>query len=84
MSVDVNFQFEYIVPMSKWDFQLDKYVDYGQKRWLTILNTFEHHYTGERMCKIREDWVAEDGHSLSFEEIVREQSVLDLMRKWVL
>ena len=72
-------QFEYVTIMKKWDLATEQYVDYGLMKFLTVLETFEHHYTGERMCRIREEWVLEDGHGMSDEKIVREASVLKLM-----
>lgn len=74
-----NVQFEYYITAHRFDVRLNRYEEYAIPKFLTVLDTFEHHYTGERMCRIREEWVTEDGHGMADEKIVREEAVLKLM-----
>ena len=86
----IPIQFEYEI--DNWVYELDEststssistvnYVNRPIKHFVTVQSMFTHHYTGERMCKIREDWVANDGCPVSNESIIPEAAIVDMVEQ---
>lgn len=51
------------------------------KTFLTVVGTFTHHYTGDKMCKIRQERVLEDGYPDVWYKVVKYDAVADLWEK---
>lgn len=57
--------------MSIIEFEVKTYA--GEFEYVTVLEEFKHHYSGETMRKIRVDYVDEDNKPASYTDIVREE-----------
>ena len=57
------------------------YVNRPIKHFVTVLSMFTHHYTGERMCKIRDDWMTDAGWPVSDESIVPEAGIINMIEQ---
>ena len=50
------------------------------KHFISVLEMFKHHYTGELMYKVREDYVEPCGVPVSREYILTEPAILDMLK----
>ena len=50
------------------------------RHFLSVLEVFNHHYTGELMYKVREDYVEPCGVPVSREYILAEPAILDMLK----
>ena len=50
------------------------------KHFVSVLEMFKHHYTGELMYKVREDYIEPCGVPVSREYILTEPAILDMLK----
>lgn len=50
------------------------------KHFITVLEVFKHHYSGELMYKIRDDYIESPSIPISREYILNEMAVLDMLK----
>ena len=50
------------------------------KHFITVLEVFTHHYSGELMYKVRDDYIESPNIPISREYIINEAAVLDMLR----
>ena len=50
------------------------------KHFVSVLDVFKHHYTGELMYKVREDYTDPYGAPVSREYILNETAILDMLK----
>ena len=70
--VDISYELDYLHP------ERSEAVDV--KHFVSVLEVFKHHYTGELMCKVREDYVEHCGVPVSREYILAEPAILDMLK----
>ena len=51
------------------------------KHFISVLEVFKHHYTGELMYKVREDYVKPCGVPVSREYILTEPAILNMLKE---
>ena len=70
--VDTSYELDYLHP------ERSEAVDV--KHFISVLEMFKHHYTGELMYKVREDYIEPCGVPVSREYILTEPAILDMLR----
>lgn len=50
------------------------------KHFITVLEVFTHHYSGELMYKVRDDYIEAPNIPISREYIINEAAILDMLR----
>lgn len=50
------------------------------KHFITVLEVFTHHYSGELMYKVRDIYIESPNISISREYIINEAAILDMLR----
>ena len=70
--VDISYELDYLHP------ERSEAVDV--KHFVSVLEVFKHHYTGELMYKVREDYVEPCGVPVSREYILAEPVILDMLK----
>ena len=79
--MSVPWRFEYVDTSYKLDYlhpERSEAVDV--KHFISVLEMFKHHYTGELMYKVREDHVEPCGVPVSREYILTETAILDMLK----
>ena len=70
--VDTSYELDYLHPKQS------EAVDV--KHFISVLEMFKHHYTGELMYKVREDYTDRYGAPISREYILNETAILDMLK----
>ena len=70
--VDTSYELDYFHPERSEAVEV--------KHFVSILEVFKHHYTGELMYKVREDYVEPCGVPVSKEYILTEPAILDMLK----
>ena len=70
--VDTSYELDYLHP------EQSEAVDI--KHFMSVLEMFKHHYTGDLMYKVREDYVEPCGMPVSREYILTEPAILDMLK----
>ena len=79
--MNVPWRFEYVDTSYELDYphpERSEAVDV--KHFISVLEMFKHHYTGELMYKVREDYIEPCGVPVSREYILTETAILDMLR----
>ena len=71
LNMNVPWRFDYLHP------ERSEAVDV--KYFISVLEMFKHHYTGELMYKVREDYTGHYGAPISREYIINEAAILDML-----
>ena len=80
LNMNVPWKFEYVDTSYELDYlhpERSEAVDV--KHFISVLEMFKHHYTGELMYKVREDYVEPCGVPVSREYILTEPAILDML-----
>ena len=81
LNMSVPWRFEYVDTSYELDYlhpERSEAVDV--KHFISVLEMFKHHYTGELMYKVREDYVEPCGVPVSREYILTEPAILDMLK----
>ena len=81
LNMSVPWRFEYVDTSYELDYlhpERSEAVDV--KHFMSVLEMFKHHYTGELMYKVREDYVEPCGIPVSREYILTEPAILDMLK----
>ena len=81
LNMSVPWRFEYADTSYELDYlhpERSEAVDV--KHFISVLEMFKHHYTGELMYKVREDYVEPCGVPVSREYILTEPAILDMLK----
>ena len=81
LNMSVPWRFEYMDTSYELDYlhpERSEAVDV--KHFISVLEVFKHHYTGELMYKVREDYVEPCGVPVSREYILTEPAILDMLK----
>ena len=81
LNMNVSWRFEYVDTSYELDYlhpERSEAVDV--KHFISVLEMFKHHYTGELMYKVREDYVEPCGVPVSREYILTEPAILDMLK----
>ena len=81
LNMSVPWRFEYVDTSYELDHlhpERSEAVDV--KHFISVLEMFKHHYTGELMYKVREDYVEPCGVPVSREYILTEPAILDMLK----
>ena len=81
LNMSVPWRFEYVDTSYELDYlhpERSEAVDV--KHFISILEMFKHHYTGDLMYKVREDYVEPCGVPVSREYILTEPAILDMLK----
>ena len=81
LNMSVPWRFEYVDTSYELDYlhpERSEAVDV--KHFISVLEMFKHHYTGELMYKVREDYVEPCGVPVSREYIITEPAILDMLK----
>ena len=81
LNMSVPWRFEYVDTSYELDYlhpERSEVVDV--KHFISVLEMFKHHYTGELMYKVREDYVEPCGVPVSREYILTEPAILDMLK----
>lgn len=70
--VDTSYELDYLHP------ERSEAIDV--KHFVSVLEVFKHHYTGELMYKVREDYVKSCGVPVSREYILNEVTILGMLK----
>ena len=70
--VDISYELDYLHP------ERSEAVDV--KHFVSVLEVFKHHYTGELMYKVREDTVKPCGVPVSKDTILNEVAILGMLK----
>ena len=70
--VDTSYELDYLHP------ERSEAIDV--KHFVSVLEVFKHHYTGELMYKVREDYVKPCGVPVSREYILNETVILGMLK----
>lgn len=79
--MNVPWSFEYVVISYELDYlhpERSEAVDV--KHFVSVLEVFNHHYTGELTYKVREDYVKPCGVPVSREYILNETAILGMLK----
>ena len=81
LNMNVPWRFEYVDTSYELDYlhpERSEAVDV--KHFISVLEVFKHHYTGELIYKVREDYVEPCGVPVSREYIITEPAILDMLK----
>ena len=81
LNMSVPWRFEYADTSYELDYlhpERSEAVDV--KHFISVLEMFKHHYTGELMYKVREDYIEPCGVPVSREYILTEPAILDMLK----
>ena len=81
LNMSVPWRFEYVDTSYELDYlhpERSEAVDV--KQFISVLEMFKHHYTGELMYRVREDYVEPCGVPVSREYILTESAILDMLK----
>ena len=81
LNMNVPWRFEYVNTSYELDYlhpERSEAVDV--KHFISVLEMFKHHYTGELMYKVREDYIEPCGVPVSREYILTEPAILDMLK----
>ena len=81
LNMSVPWRFEYVDTSYELDYlhpERSEAVDV--KHFISVLEMFKHHYTGELMYKVREDYVEPCGVPVSREYILNEVAILGMLK----
>ena len=81
LNMNVSWKFEYVDTSYELDYlhpERSEAVDV--KHFISVLEIFKHHYTGDLMYKVREDYVEPCGVPVSREYILTELAILDMLK----
>lgn len=70
--VDTSYELDYLHPERSEAVEV--------KHFVSVLEVFKHHYTGELMYKVREDYVKPCGVPVSREHILNEVAILGMLK----
>lgn len=81
LNMSVPWRFEYMDTSYELDYlhpERSEAVDV--KHFISVLEMFKHHYTGELMYKVREDYTDHYGAPISREYIINETAILGMLK----
>ena len=79
--MNVPWSFEYVVISYELDyFHPERSEAVEVKHFVSVLEVFKHHYTGELMYKVREDYTDHYGAPISREYIINETAILGMLK----
>ena len=79
--MSVPWSFEYVDTSYELDyFHPERSEAVEVKHFVSVLEVFKHHYTGELMYKVREDYVKPCGVPVSREYILNEVAILGMLK----
>ena len=77
--MSVPWRFEYVDTAYELEPENTTEEAFGVKHFISVLEMFKHHYTGELMYKVREDYIEPCGVPVSREYILTEPAILDML-----
>lgn len=81
LNMNVPWRFEYVGISYELDYlQPERSEAVDVKHFVSVLEVFKHHYTGELMYKVREDYTDPYGAPVSREYILNETAILDMLK----
>ena len=78
--MSVPWRFEYVDTSYELEPENSTEKAFDVKHFISVLEMFKHHYTGELMYKVREDYTDPYGAPVSREYILTETAILDMLR----
>lgn len=70
--VDTSYELDYLHPERSEAVEV--------KHFISVLGVFKHHYTGELMYKVREDYTDHYGAPISREYIINETAIFGMLK----
>ena len=78
--MSVPWRFEYVDTSYELEPENSTEETFDVKHFISVLEMFKHHYAGELMYKVREDYVEPCGVPVSREYILTEPAILDMLK----
>ena len=78
--MSVPWRFEYVDTSYELEPENQTEEAFDVKHFISVLEMFKHHYTGELMYKVREDYVEPCGVPVSKEYILTEPAILNMLK----